>query len=65
MIRGAEASQLDPLSVLNFLGVRVSPLDGHVRVGVGVDEHVESAVAVELREEGDGGGDLAEDGGDL
>lgn len=65
MIRCAEPSQLHPLPVLNLLGIRISPLDGHLAVGVGVDEHVEGAVAVELGEECDARGDLAEDGGDF
>ena len=65
MIRGAEPSQLDPFAVLNLLCVRVPPLDGDVAVCVCVDEHVEGAVTGELGEEGDGGGDLAEDGGDF
>lgn len=65
MVRRAEASQLHPLAVLNLLGVRVPPLDGDVAIRVGVDEDVEGAVAAELGEEGDGGGDLAEDGGDF
>jgi len=65
MVRGAEAAQLDVLAVCNLFCVRVAPLDGHVRVGVGVDEHVEGAVAAELGQEGDGRGDLAEDGGDF
>lgn len=65
MVRRAEAPQLHPLAVLNLLCVRVAPLDGDVAVGVGVDEDVEGAVAAELGEEGDGRGDLAEDGGDF
>lgn len=65
VIGSAEAPQLYSLSVLNFLRVRVSPLNGDVAVGVCVDEDVESAITSELREEGDGSCDLAEDGGDL
>lgn len=65
MVRRAEAPELDPLAVLDFLCVGVAPLDGDVAVGVCVDEDVEGAVAGELGEEGDGGGDLAEDGGDF
>lgn len=61
----AEPAQLYPLAVLNFLGITVPPLDGHIAVGVGVDEHVKGAVAGELGQKGDGGGDLAEDGSDL
>lgn len=65
MVGSAESSQLHLLAILNLLCVRVTPLNGHLAVGVGVDEHVEGAVTVELGEEGDGCGDLAEDGGDL
>lgn len=65
MIRRAEPPQLHALAVDNLLGVAVAPLYRHVAVGVGVHEHVEGAVAAELGQEGDRGGDLAEDGGDL
>lgn len=65
MIRRAEASQLHPLPVLNLLGVRVPPLDRDVAIRICVDEDVEGAVAAELGEKSDGGGDLAEDGGDF
>ena len=65
MVIRAEAAQLDALAVLDLLGVAVPPLDGHLAVGVGVDQHVEGAVAVELGQKGHAGGDLAEDGGDL
>ena len=65
MVARAEAAQLDALAVLDLLGVAVAPLDGHLAVGVGVDEHVEGAVAVELREERHARRDLPEDGGDL
>ncbi|PMB65381.1 Ubiquitin carboxyl-terminal hydrolase 14 [Beauveria bassiana] len=61
----AESTQLHALAILNLLGVRVPPLDGHVAVGVGIHEHVEGAVAGQLRQEGDGRGDLAENGGDF
>jgi hypothetical protein len=65
VIRRTEAPQLHPFAVLNLLGVGVPPFDGDVAVGIGVDEDVECAIAAELGEEGDGGGDLAEDGGDF
>jgi len=65
MICGAEPPELHPFAVDNLLCVAVAPLDGHVAVCVGVDQDVESAVAVELWEEGDGCGDLAEYGCDL
>lgn len=65
MVRRAEAPQLHSLAVLNLLGVGVPPLNRNVAVCVGVDEDVEGAVAAELGEECNGGGDLAEDGGDF
>lgn len=66
MHRRAEAAQLDLFPADNFLAVAVAPLNGDIRVGVGVDEHVEGALAaVQLGQKGDGGGDLAEDGGDF
>jgi hypothetical protein len=65
MVAGAEAAQLDLFAVDNLLGVTVAPFHGHLAVGVGVDEDVEGALVGQLGEEGDGGCDLAEDGGDL
>lgn len=65
MTTRAKTPQLHPLAALNLLCVAVAPLERHLAVGVGVDEHVEGAVAVELREEGDARGDLAEDCLDL
>lgn len=65
VIAGAEAPQLHLLPVLDLLGITIAPFDGDIRVGVGVDENVESAVAVELGKEGDRGGDLSEYGLDL
>lgn len=62
MIRGAKPVQL---AVLNFLSVPVPPLHGDVAVAVGIDEHVEGAVAAQLGQEGDGRGDLAKDGCDF
>lgn len=61
MIVRAEASQLHLLGVLDFLGVTVSPFHGHFGVGVGVDQHVESAIAIQHRKECNGSGNLAED----
>lgn len=65
MVRSAEPTQLDTLAVLNLFGVGVAPFDRDIAVSVCVDEHVECAVTVELRQEGDGSGDLSENGGDL
>ena len=62
---GAETPQLDVFAVGNLLGVAISPFDGHVAIGVGIDEHVEGAVAAELGQKGDGRGDLAKNGGDF
>lgn len=56
----AEAAELDAFGVGNLLGVAVTPLHGHVRIGVGVHEHVERAGSVELRQECHGRGDLPE-----
>ena len=57
--------QHDFLRVLHILGVAVAPLERDLAVGVGVDEHVEGAGVGEQGEEGDGGGDLPEEGLDL
>lgn len=66
MHRRAEAAQLDLLPADNLLAIAVTPLHRDVRVGVGVDEHVEGALpGVELGQESHRRGDLAEDGGDL
>ena len=65
MIRRAETPQLYALPVGDLLGVAVAPFHGDLAVGVGVDQHVEGAVAGQLREEGHGRCDLAEDGGDF
>ena len=60
MITRTETPQLHLLPILNLLGIAIAPLDGHVRVSVRVNQDVESAVAVELRKECHGGGDLPE-----
>lgn len=65
VITGAEAPQLHLLPILDLLCITITPFDGDIRVGVGVDEDVEGAVAIELGKEGDGGGNLSEDGLDL
>lgn len=65
MVRRAKPPQLYALAVGNLLGITVAPFDRHVAVGVSVYQHVESAIATELGQESDGGGNLAEDGGDL
>ena len=55
-----------PRGACDLLGVAVAPFDGDFGIRVGVDEHVEGVgVLGELREEGDGGGDLAEEGLDF
>lgn len=65
MITRTETPQLDLLPVLDLPRVAVAPLQRHLRVRVGVDQHVEGAVAVQHRQEGHGGRDLSEDGLDL
>lgn len=49
VVARAEAAQLDALAVLDLLGIAVAPLDRHIAVCIGVDEHVEGAVPVQLR----------------
>ncbi len=61
----AKPAELYPLSILDLLRVTVAPFDGHFAIGVGVDEHIEGAVAVELGEKGYGGRDLSENRCDL
>ena len=65
MIARAKAAQLNPLTVHNLFCVAVAPFYRHVAVCIGVHEHVERAVARELGQEGNRGGDLSEDCGDL
>lgn len=66
MVARAETPQLHLLPVFNLLRVAIAPLHRHFRVRVRVDQDVERAVArIELRKEGHGGGDLAENGLDF
>lgn len=65
MITRAKTPQLHLLRILDLLRVAVAPLHRHLGVGIRVHEDVERAVALELREEGDRGCDLAEDGLDF
>lgn len=53
--------QLHLLAINDLLRIRVAPLQWHVGVCIGVYEHVESAVAVQHRQEGNRRRDLAED----
>lgn len=68
MISRTEPPQLNFLPANNLFPAinTVAPLHRHVAVSVGVYEHIEGVGArVELWEEGDAGGDLAEKGGDF
>lgn len=65
MVARAETPQLHLLPIPDLLGIAVAPFYWDVRISVGVDQNVECAVPVQLRQEGDGGGDLAEYGLDL
>jgi hypothetical protein len=65
MIARAEASQLDLFAVLNLFGVAVAPFKRYFRVGVGVDQHIEGAVAVQHGQKGYRCRDLSEDGLDF
>lgn len=49
VIAGTETAQLHFLAVLNLLRVAVAPLDRYVRVGIGIDQHIECAItSIEL-----------------
>lgn len=64
----AESPQLHSLTASNLLSAisTVAPLYRYIAVGVGVYEHIKGVRAgIELREEGDAGGDLAEEGGNF
>ena len=62
VIARAEAPELHLLGILNLLRIAVTPFHRHLGVGVCVYEHVEGAVALELRQEGNRSRDLPEDG---
>lgn len=49
MVVSAETAQLDLLCVLDLLCITVTPLDGHIRVGIGINKNVECAVSVQDR----------------
>lgn len=51
MIRRAEPSQLHLFTVLDLLGVRVTPFNRDLAIGVCVDEHVKGAITVKLGQE--------------
>jgi hypothetical protein len=66
MIHGAETPQFNIFSVLDVLGVAVSPfLVWDIGVGVGIDEDVESTPTFQHWQEGDRSGNLAYNGLDL
>lgn len=62
MIARAETSQLHLFAILNLLGVTVTPLQGNLGVGVGIDEDIEGAISIQHGQEGHRGCDLSEDG---
>lgn len=68
MVCCAKSPQLHSLTANNLFPAisTVAPLYRYIAVGVGVYEHIEGVRAgIELREEGDTGGDLAEEGGNF
>lgn len=65
MVICTEAPELHLLGVFDLLGVAVAPFDRDFGVCVRIHEHVECAVSVENGEEGNGRGDLSENGLDL
>lgn len=60
MITRAKTPQLHLLPVLDLLGIAVAPFYRDVGICISVDQNVECAVPIELRQEGDGSGDLSE-----
>lgn len=61
----AEAPELHLLAILDFFGVTVSPFHGNVRVGIGVHEYIEGAIAVQHGQKCHRRSNLTEDGLDL
>lgn len=46
MVVGAEATQLHLFGILDLFSITISPLHGHFRVRVSVNQHIEGAVSV-------------------
>jgi hypothetical protein len=62
MIACTETPELHLLPILNLLRITISPLHRHVGVCIGVYQHVERTIAIELRKESHGCCDLPEYG---
>ena len=60
MVARAKTPKLYLFAALDLLCITVTPLDGHVRVGIGVDEHIECAWFSEFGQKRDGSSDLSE-----
>jgi hypothetical protein len=65
MIARAETPQLHLLPVLDLLRIAIAPLHRHLAIGIRIHQHVERAVAVQLRQERHRRRDLPEDRLDL
>jgi hypothetical protein len=46
MVAGAETSQLHLFSIPNLFCITVTPFYRNIRVGIGIDEDIERAIAI-------------------
>ena len=65
MITRTKTPQLHLLPILNLLRIAVPPLHGHLAIRIRIHQHVERAVALQLRQECHRRRDLPEYGLDL
>jgi hypothetical protein len=65
MIARTKTPQLHLLPILNLLRIAVPPLHRHLAIRIRINQHVERAVALQLRQERHRRRDLSEDGLDL
>lgn len=49
MVTSTKAPQLHLLTILDLFGVAIAPFNRYIRIGVGVYQHIERAIAIELR----------------
>lgn len=49
MITSTKAPQLHLLPILDLFGVAIAPLNRDIGIGVGIYQHIEGAIAIELR----------------
>lgn len=49
MVTSTKAPQLHLLTILDLFGVAIAPFNRYIGIGVGVHQHIEGAIAIELR----------------